>query len=121
MISQGRDALLAVLTTAGIRTSEYVPERVTPPLAVLQPAGDWVTAGQVFGEYRLGFDVTVIVQTAANSVVSSAMDDAIDAVLTAVSGATGFYVGSVSAPSLLSVQNAEFLSATLTVYQNTRL
>jgi hypothetical protein len=49
------------------------------------------------------------------------MDDAIDAVLTAVSGAQGFYVGSVSAPSLLSVQNAEFLSATLTVYQNTRL
>jgi len=41
--------------------------------------------------------------------------------LTAVSGAQGFYVGSVSAPTLLSVQNAEFLSATLTVYQNTRL
>jgi hypothetical protein len=49
------------------------------------------------------------------------MDDAVDAVLTAVSGAQGFYVGSVSAPTLLSVQNAEFLSATLTVYQNTRL
>jgi hypothetical protein len=121
MIGAGRDALLAVLTTAGIRASEVVPDRITPPLAVLQPAGDWVSAGTTFGEFRLGFDVTVIVQTAANAVVSSAMDEAVDAVLTAVSNAQGFYVGAVSAPTLLSVQNAEFLSATLTVYQNTRL
>lgn len=121
MIHTGREALLAVLTTAGIRASESVPERISPPLAVLQPAGDWVSPGQVFGEYRLGFDVTVIVQTAANAVVSKGIDDAVDAVITAVSGAQGFYVGAVSAPTLLSVQNAEFLSATLTVYQNTRL
>jgi len=121
MIGAGRDALLAVLTSAGIRATEVVPERITPPLAVLQPAGDWITTGAVFGEYRLGFEVTVIVKTAANAVVSSAMDDAVDAVLTAVAAAQGFYVGSVSAPTLLSVQNAEFLSATLTVYQNTLL
>ena len=121
MIGAGRTALANLLSSAGIRSFETVPERISPPLAVLQPAGDWVATGEVFGEYRLGFEVTVIVQTAANKVVSSAIDNAVDAVLTAVSGAQGFYVGSVSAPSLLSTQNAEFLSATLTVYQNTRL
>jgi hypothetical protein len=121
MIGAGRTALLNVLTSAGIRASSVVPERVTPPLSVIQPASDWVTSGETFGAYRLGFDVTVIVKTAANATVSSTLDDAIDAVLVAVSGAQGFYVGSVGAPSILSVQNAEFLSATLTVYQNTRL
>lgn len=121
MISAGRTALLDVLTAAGIRASSVVPERVTPPLSVIQPASDWVTGGDTYGTYRLGFEVTVIVQTAANAKVSQTLDDAIDTVLTAVSGAQGFYVGSVGAPSILSVQNAEFLSATLTVYQNTRL
>ena len=121
MISAGRTALLDVLTAAGIRASSVVPERVTPPLSVIQPASDWVTGGDTYGTYRLGFEVTVIVQTAANAKVSQTLDDAIDAVLTAVSGAQGFYVGTVGAPSILSVQNAEFLSATLTVYQNTRL
>lgn len=121
MISAGRTALLDVLTAAGIRASSVVPERVTPPLSVIQPASDWVTGGDTYGTYRLGFEVTVIVQTAANAKVSQTLDDAIDQVLTAVSGAQGFYVGSVGAPSILSVQNAEFLSATLTVYQNTRL
>jgi hypothetical protein len=121
MINAGRLALVNVLTSAGIRSSEVVPERITPPLAVLEPAGDWITSGATFGEYRLGFDVTVIVQTAANAKVSKAMDDAVDAVLAAIATAQGFYVGSASAPTLLSVQNAEFLSTTLTVYQNTRL
>jgi hypothetical protein len=121
MISAGRTALLDVLTAAGIRASSVVPERVTPPLSVIQPASDWVTGGDTYGTYRLGFEVTVIVQTAANAKVSQTLDDAVDAVLTAVSGAQGFYVGTVGAPSILSVQNAEFLSATLTVYQNTRL
>jgi len=121
MIATGRTALLNVLTSAGIRASSVVPERITPPIAVIEPSADWVTGGDTFGAYRLGFDVTVIVKTAANATVSTTLDDAIDAVLGAISGAQGFYVGSVGAPSLLAVQNAEFLSATLTVYQNTRL
>ena len=112
---------MAVFTAANIRASEVVPERITPPLAVLEPASDWVMSGDTFASYRIGFDVTVIVQTAANATVSAAMDQAIDDVLGAVAAAQGFYVASVSAPSILSVQNAEFLSATLTVYQNTHL
>lgn len=121
MINDARSSLLALLSDAGIRAVEVVPERITPPLTVLEPASDWVQAGDTYGSFRIGFDATVIVQTASNAVVSEALDDAVDAVLTAVQGAQGFYVASVGAPTILSVQNAEFLSATMTIYQITNL
>jgi hypothetical protein len=121
MISEARSALLAVFTAAGIRGVEVVPERITPPLAVLEPSSDWVQSGDIYGSFRVGFDVTMIVQTAANETVSKNLDMMVDDVLEAVSNAAGFYVASVGAPQLLTVQNAEFLTATLTVYQNTKL
>jgi hypothetical protein len=121
MIGAARIALHGILEGAGIRTSATVPERITPPLAVLEPSSDWVQSGDVYGSFRVGFDVTLIVQTAANATVSNNLDDLVDDAIEAIADANGFYVGSVGAPSLLSVQNAEFLTASMTVYQNTTL
>ena len=121
MIAEARAALATVLENGGLRAMEYVPERITPPMAVVQPSGDWVVSGETFGAFRVGFDVTLIVQTASNQVVSSHLDDLVDETLTAIADASGFYASAVSAPSLLSVQNAEYLSTTITVYQNTKL
>lgn len=121
MIFAARSALLAVLEDAGIRASETVPERITPPITVIEPSSDWVASGDVYGTFRVGFDLTVITPTASNAKVSENLDDAVDEVLAAVMDADGFYVGSVAAPVLLSVQNAEYLTATMTVYQNTTL
>lgn len=121
MIFAARNALLTILEDAGIRASEVVPERITPPIAVIEPAADWVVSGDVFGNFRVGFDVTVITPTASNAKVSENLDDAVDEVISAIMNASGFYVSAVAAPSLLSVQNAEFLTATMTVYQNTTL
>lgn len=121
MIGAARSALAGVLSGAGIRTSATVPERITPPLAVMEPASDWVQSGDVYGHFRVAFDVTLIVQTAANATVSDNLDDFVDSAIAAVADAEGFYVGSVGAPSLLTVQNAEFLTASMTVYQNTTL
>ena len=121
MIAEARTALAGILTSAGLRVSPFVPDRITPPLAVLEPSGDWVVSGETFASFRVGFDVTLIVQTAANETVSSNLDDLVDSTLDAISGASGFYASQVSAPTLLSVQNAEYLSTTITVYQNTSL
>jgi hypothetical protein len=121
MIGAARTALAGILTSAGLRVSAFVPDRITPPLAVLEPSGDWVVSGDTFGSFRIGFDVTLIVQTAANETVSDALDDLVDSTLDAISSASGFYASQVSAPTLLAVQNAEFLSTTITVYQNTQL
>jgi hypothetical protein len=121
MIAEARAALATVLENGGLRAMEYVPERITPPLAVIQPSNDWVASGDTFAAFRVGFDVTLIVQTASNQVVASHLDDLVDETLTAITAAAGFYASGVSAPTLLSAQNAEYLSTTITVYQNTKL
>lgn len=121
MIGEARTALLGVFTAAGIRAADVVPERVAPPIAVMQPSSDWVESGDTFNAFRVGFDVTLIVQTAANATVSKNLDDFVDDALAAVTSAPGFYVGSVSGPSLVQINNAEYLTASMTVYQNTKL
>ncbi len=121
MIVEARAALETLLNDAGFNVSAFVPERITPPIAVMEPSGDWITSGDTFGAYRVGFDVTLITQTASNAKVTDEIDQQVDDFLTAIANASGFYCGSASAPTYLSVQNAEFLSVTLTVYQNTSL
>jgi hypothetical protein len=62
MIGTARTALAGILTSAGLRVFAFTPERAAPPMAILVPSGDWVTAGDTFGTFRIGFDVTLIVQ-----------------------------------------------------------
>jgi hypothetical protein len=121
MIVQARGALETLFDNAGFNVSAFVPERITPPIAVIAPSGDWVQSGDTFGSFRVGFDVTLITPTASNAKVTDELDQMVDDALDTVSGAAGFYASQVSAPTLLSVQNAEFLSTTITIYQNTQL
>lgn len=121
MIVEARSALETLLDGAGFNVSAYVPERITPPIAVMEPSSDWVQSGDVFGAYRIGFDVTLITQTASNAKATDEVDQMVDDLLDAVGAAAGFYCGSVGAPSALQANNAEYLSVSVTIYQNTSL
>jgi hypothetical protein len=121
MIGEARTALASILTGAGLRVFAFTPERAAPPMSILVPSGDWVTSGDTFGSFRVGFDVTLIVAPAANETMITALDDLTDSTLEAISDATGFYASSVGAPSLIDISGGDCLSTTITVYQNTQL
>jgi hypothetical protein len=121
MIGAARTALTDILTDAGLRVFAFTPERVTPPVGILVPSGDWVVSGDTFGSFRVGFDVTLIVANAANETMITALDDLTDSTLEAISDATGFYASSVGAPSMIDISGADYLSTKITVYQNTQL
>lgn len=121
MIVGARAALETLFTTAGFTVSAFVPDRITPPVAIIVPSGDWVQSADNFAQFRIGFDVTLVTQTASNAKVTDELDQMVDDAIAAVTNAVGFYCGTVGAPSYLSVQNAEFLSVTMTVYQNIKL
>lgn len=121
MIASSRTALAALIENAGVRCVDYIPERITPPIAVMEPTSEWIASSETYGEWRIGYDVTIVTQTASNSKATNTLDGMVEDVLTEVAGATGFYAGSVSAPNVLAVNNAEYLSVALTIYQNTRL
>ena len=121
MIGEARTALADILEDAGLRVFPFTPERSTPPMGILVPSSDWVSAGETFGSFRVGFDVTLIVANAANETMITALDELTDSTLEAISDASGFYASSVGAPSMLDISGADYLSTTITVYQNTTL
>lgn len=121
MIAEARQALTDLITNAGVACSGFVPERVTPPLAVVSPSGSWIESGESFGEFRVSFDVTLVAQMGSNAKVTEAVDSLLETVLVAVQAAPGFYSPSVSSPQVLAVNNAEFLSVPLTIVQIVRL
>ena len=121
MIGGARTALASTLSGAGLRVFAFTPERAAPPMAILTPSGDWVTSGDTFGAFRVGFDVNLIVQNAANETMITALDTLVDETLEAIADASGFYASQVGAPTLIDISGAEYLSTTITVYQNTKL
>jgi P2-related tail formation protein len=121
MIGAARTALTDILTDAGLRVFAFTPERVTPPVGILVPSSDWVTSGETYGTFRIGFDVTLIVDQAANETMITALDDLVDDTLDAIAPAAGFYASQVGAPSLIEISGANYLSTVITVYQNTTL
>lgn len=120
MISEARTALTELLTDAGFRTFDYVPPNITPPCAVVFPSGDWVAGGEVFGEYRLGFNVRIFAQALTNENATGMVDGYADTLITAIQDAPGFYLASIGAPEMYSENNSTFLGIEATIYQLTR-
>ncbi len=121
ILSSIRTPLATALGSVSANVYSYVPEAVQVPAVILVPSGDWVTAGDTFGAFRIGFDVTLIVENAANETMITALDDLVDDTLDAIAPANGFYASQVGAPSLIEISGANYLSTTITVYQYTKL
>jgi len=121
MLSQARADLLAVLSGAGLRAYAEVPERPQPPMAVMVPSGDWIASGEVFGEFTVSFDVEIIVAAGANTVVSKALDTAVETALSAITEAPKMYASSVGQPQAVEIGAGLYLGATITVRQNFQL
>jgi hypothetical protein len=121
MLSTARADLLAVLTAAGLRAYAEVPERPQPPMAVMVPSGDWIASGEVFGEFVVSFDVEIIVASGANTVVSKALDTAVETALTAITNAPKMFASAVGQPQAVEIGAGLYLGATITVRQNFQL
>jgi hypothetical protein len=122
MIAEARNALEALLSATGLHVYDNVPERAALPCAILEPSGaSWIASGEAYGEYRVGFDVTVAVQTASNKAMTDNLDTFVEELLIAVHDAPGFYLSEIAAPGGVDINGVVYLGTTFTVYQNARL
>jgi hypothetical protein len=90
-------------------------------MAVMVPAGDWIAQGEVFGEFYVSFDVEIIVASGSNTVVSKALDTAVENALVAITNSPKMYASAVSQPSGVEIGGGLYLGATITVRQNFQL
>jgi hypothetical protein len=102
------------LTEAGLNVLEYVPERVTPPVVIINSGQPYLQTAQ-FGEWSLGLELVLVASTATNKKATENLDQLIENVLNAIEPLTYVRISSVNQPYNLQTNNAEYLAASLTV------
>jgi hypothetical protein len=98
------------LAEAGLKVLEYVPERITPPVVILNAAQPYLQTAQ-FGEWSLGLELVLVASTATNKKATENLDQLIEDVLNAIEPLTYVRITSVNQPYNLQTNNAEYLAA----------
>lgn len=100
------------LVEAGLNVLEYVPERITPPIVIVNSAQPYVQTAE-FGEWNLGIELVLVAATATNKKATENLDDLIEETLKAIEPLTYARITSVNQPYNLQTNNAEYLSANI--------
>ena len=101
------------LEAAGIRVLDYVPERITPPIVIINSASPYLSPSSLGNEYNLNLELVVIASTATNKQATENLDQAINDALNAIPRYAR--VLRVNEPYNLQTNNAEYLSANISV------
>jgi hypothetical protein len=102
------------LTEAGLNVLEYVPERITPPIVIMNAAQPYLQTAQ-FGEWSLGLELVLVASTATNKKATENLDQLVEDVLNAIEPLTYVRITSVNQPYNLQTNNAEYLAANVYV------
>ena len=111
MLQAVREELKLQLVNAGLTVFDYVPERITPPVAVIEPGGPYVTSGETFCEFEVTFNVVLFAATGTNEVATAELDQYICNV---IDECETFTMESVATPQSFEVSNAVYLGTRIT-------
>jgi len=101
------------LQNAGLDVLDYVPERITPPIVIVNSGSPYLVAETVGNEYRLGLNVTLVASTATNEEATEALDELIAQTVSAISTLGYVILKTVNTPFRLAANNAEYLACDL--------
>jgi hypothetical protein len=96
-----------------VETVAFIPERITPPVAIVRPGATYLQVGTLGGEWRLGLEIDLIAATAGNEMVEENLDALICDLIEALPPHAT--LSNISAPSGITTGNAEYLSSTATI------
>jgi hypothetical protein len=113
-ITTAREQFQSALVSAGIRVSEFIPERVTPPIVIINSRSPYL-APNLFGEFDLNLELVLVAATATNKQAQEKLEDTIEAVLQAVAPLAWVQLNEVGQPYAMQVNNAEYLSSNVSV------
>lgn len=112
-ITASRLEYALALTTAGIKVSAYIPERVVPPVVIMSPGSPYLEPVTVGDGWTMRFDLMVVVATAVNVKATEMLEKALEALILA--NPDYAIITSIGQPYALQTNNAEFLAANVAV------
>ncbi len=99
------------LVAGGVKVSDYVPERITPPLVIINSGVPYLRPETLSREYILNLELVAIAATATNKTATEALDALIESVINALPGYARLI--QVGQPYNLQTNNAEYLAVTI--------
>jgi hypothetical protein len=103
------------LQNAGLDVLDYVPERIVPPIVIVNSGSPYLVTETVGREYRLGLNVTLVASTATNEEATEALDELIAVTVSTISQLGYVILKAVNTPFRLAANNAEYLACDLNI------
>lgn len=113
-----RQEVADALTEAGINAFDYIPERISPPVAIVSAGDPYIEQGQTYCDFTVRLAITLVAGTATNKTVTAALDSLIE---TAVNVTGDWLIESVGQPFTFAANNAEYLAVRVTITQTTEI
>lgn len=120
-LTELRTQVKDVLTTAGLKASDYVPETISPPIALVIPAEPYVTLGEgrnPFGHYSVGIHVLLIGPKGTNKTAAEKVDSMI---LDTMSALEDWEITEVTQPGEVVLKGIAYMGSVVTLTQNIKL
>lgn len=96
------------LEAAGLKVLDYVPERIVPPIVIVNARSPYLAVSDLSNEYYLNVDLVLIAATATNKQSTEKLDELIEAVIKALPPYARMLP--TGAPYNLQTNNAEYLA-----------
>ena len=112
-ITLAKSELKLDLADAGLTVSDFVPERIVPPIVILVADTPYMTGVSVATEYDLHLRLVCIAANAVNKKATEALDQLIEDAVKALPPYCLFK--SVGQPYTLQANNAEYMAADISI------
>lgn len=102
------------LQAAGLKTSDFVPPKVVPPLVIIGTGDPYVEEGKTYNqsEFVVHLELFCVTGTATNSAATTALNEMIETVIFNLGDWT---IDGVSAPYMASANDAQYLTARVSI------
>lgn len=99
------------LVAGGLIVSDFVPERITPPIVIINAGTPYLTPSTIGNEYVLNLELVCVAATATNKMATENLDALLERVINALPG----YARMISAgqPFNLQTNNTEYLAVSV--------
>ncbi len=101
------------LEDAGLTVLDYVPERIVPPIVIINSASPYLTPSSLGTEYLMNLELVLVAATATNKLATEKLDEAIENALKAMPRYAR--VIRVNEPYEMQTNNASYLAANISV------
>lgn len=112
-ITLAKQQFAAVLEAAGLNVKDYIPDRITPPVLVMNFGSPYLQPNSISSEWLLGIELVIVAQNATNAQATERLDAVIQDTIRALPHYAR--LSSVGQPYNLQTNTAEYLSANLLI------